>query len=114
MGTLAARSRSSCVACGQTSRQTLGVTMVGSRIPARSAVALSMHPTRQVGRQGGFVAGKRSACSKVWMQLRQTVQRNKRDVKEELHTDSLMSLNNPSSICIVVSMFFHYGFSSGQ
>merc|ERR1712050_45910 len=102
---LAAKSRASCVACGQTSRLTLVVTMGGLRIPAKFAVALSMHPTRQVGRQGWFVVGKRSACSKVWMQLQQTVQKNKRDI-EELHTDSLTSLDSIVRLCIVVSVFF--------
>merc|ERR1712007_206083 len=73
----AARSRANCAVYGQTLRQTLVVTTDGSRIPARSVVASSMHLTLQVGRQGSCAVGRRSACSKVWMQLRQTVPKNK-------------------------------------
>merc|ERR1712217_300203 len=79
-----ARSRESCVACGRTSRQTRVVTTVGSRIPARSAVALSMHPTQQVGRRGWCVVTRRSACSKAWMQLRQMVPKTRRDVNRKV------------------------------
>merc|ERR1712110_1252555 len=80
--TRVARLRESCVVCGQISRRTHVVTMVGSRIPARFAVVSSTHPTRQGGRQGWYVAAKRFACSKVWMQVRQTVPKNKGMSKE--------------------------------
>merc|ERR1712217_442370 len=49
--TLVARSRESCVACGQTSRRTHVATTVGSRIPARSVVVLSTLPTLPGGVQ---------------------------------------------------------------
>merc|ERR1712061_667167 len=100
--TLVARSRESCVACGQTSRRTHVATTVGSRIPARSVVALSTLPTLPGGLQGWFAATRRSACSKVWMQLQQTVQENERGCQRRLHMDSHMS---PSlrSLCIALA-----------
>merc|ERR1712061_524723 len=83
--TLVAMSRASCVACGRTSRRTHVATTVGSRIPARSVVASPTRPTLRDGLQGWFAATRRSACSKVWMQLQQTVQENKRGRQRRLH-----------------------------
>merc|ERR1712154_69540 len=71
--TLAARSRESCAAFGQTSRQILVATMVGSRIPARSVVVSSMRPTPLGGHRVWFAAVKLFVCNRDSMQQQQIV-----------------------------------------